>query len=131
MVINGENAVLGRLASRTAKSLLKGEEVSIINAGKIIITGDRKLILNRYLERRRMGSPQHGPFFPKKPDHIVRRTVRGMLPYKTARGRQAMKRLHVYTAAPAGLEAKKEPTEIRTSYVTVAKIAENLGSGSG
>src|SRR3989337_1637 len=96
IVVDGKNAVLGRLAGKVAKELLNGEEVAIVNAHKIIITGDRKKILEKYLFRRQIGSPQHGPFFPKKPELIVKRTVRGMLPYKTPKGRNALKKLRVY-----------------------------------
>ena len=48
MIINGKNAVLGRLASSVARELLKGEEVTVTNAGKIIITGDEKKIVAKY-----------------------------------------------------------------------------------
>ena len=128
MIIDGTNAILGRLASHAAKMLLKGEEVTIVNAERIIITGVKKKIVGKYLKRRRIGSPQHGPFFPTKPDLIVRRTIRGMLPYKTARGRVALKKLRVYVSKPEEIKgAKSLAKEIRTSYITVEELAKNLG----
>ena len=39
-IIDGKNAILGRLASDTAKRLLSGETVEIINAKDVIITGN-------------------------------------------------------------------------------------------
>ena len=97
-VINGKNAVLGRLATYVAKAILNGDEIVIVNAEKVIITGSPKKIIGNYLKKRRIGSPKHGPFFPKKPDLILRRTIRGMLP-KTTKGRNAFKKLkvHIYT----------------------------------
>lgn len=130
-IIDGYNAVLGRLASMTAKTLLKGEEVAIVNAEKIIITGDARSIKARYIERRRRGSPQHGPFFPKQPHMIVRRTIRGMLPYKTSKGRSAMKRLKVYTGVPEsfrGEELTKMATkDVRSRYIRIGEIARTIG----
>lgn len=125
MIVDGKNAVLGRLASLAAKQLLQGEEVTITSADKIIITGDRKKIVGKYLKRRRLGSPQHGPFFPTRPEAIVRRTVRGMLPYKTESGRKAMKMLRVVLHEERN--AISIAKGIRTDYITVGELAKNLG----
>src|SRR3989338_3616367 len=124
-IIDGKNAVLGRVASHTAKQLLKGEEGAIGNADKIIITGRKKDIVNKYLARRRRGSPQHGPFFPKNSDAIVRRTIRGMLP-KTKKGREALKKLTVIKAAKENAKQLEEK-EIKTAYITVGELAKTLG----
>ena len=43
-IIDGTNAVLGRLASYVAKKVLKGEEVIILNCEHILITGNKKSI---------------------------------------------------------------------------------------
>ena len=43
MIIDGDGAVAGRLASTAAKTLLKGEDVIIVNAEKAIITGEPKI----------------------------------------------------------------------------------------
>ena len=129
MIINGKDAVLGRLASFTAKKLLAGEEVSIVNAENVIITGDSIEITKKYLKKREIGSPQHGPFFPTKPDLIVRRTVRGMLPYKTNKGRIAFKKLRVYIGTPAEMQKGESIAvkTVRTSYMTVGDLATQLG----
>ena len=125
MIIDGKNAVLGRLSSYAAKQLLKGESIIICNAGKIIITGRKKDITDKYLERRRRGSPQHGPFFPKNSDAIVRRAVRGMLP-KTKKGREALKRLEVLAVVHDNSKPFTEK-EIKTTYITVSELAKTLG----
>lgn len=130
-VLDGTNAVLGRLATHTAKQLLAGTSISIVNAERIIITGNKKQLQQKYLERRSRGSPHHGPFFPTQPHSIVKRTIRGMLPYKSHRGREAFKRLRVYTAVPATLkDAEMERVavrEIRTRFVSVGDLAQSLG----
>ncbi len=131
MIIDGKNAVLGRMASQAAKALLNGEEVKIVNAEKVIVTGQRDSIVSVYAKKRSIGSPQHGPFFPTRPDMIVRRTIRSMLPYKTGRGREAFKKLRVYIDIPDELKNEKFQTlavkEIKTEYMTVGKIAKSIG----
>ncbi len=128
MIMDGKNAIFGRLASTAAKKLLAGEEITIVNADKIIITGEPKRTVEKYIKLRRIGSPQHGPFFPTKADAIVRRTVRSMLPYKTGKGRVAFKKLRVYTDPPQGM--KGDPVAVKTiksNYMTVGELSRILG----
>ena len=40
-IYNGENMLLGRLASRVAKDALLGEEVKVINCDKVIVSGKK------------------------------------------------------------------------------------------
>lgn len=40
-------------------------------------------------------NPKRGPFHERSPAAILKRTVRGMLPYKTRRGAEALERLQV------------------------------------
>ncbi|NJE42679.1 50S ribosomal protein L13 [Thermococcus sp. GR6] len=137
-IINAEGLILGRLASKVAKMLLEGEEVVIVNAEKAIITGNREDIFAKYKQRtelRTRTNPRKGPFYPKRSDEIVRRTVRGMLPWKTDRGRKAFKRLKVYVGIPKEFEGKELETisEAHMSklatpkYVTVGEVAKFLG----
>jgi large subunit ribosomal protein L13 len=127
MIIDGKDAVLGRLASTTAKKLLKGEEIVIINAEKVIVTGRPNDIKQEYLKKRQIGSPQHGPFFPREPQKIVRRTIRGMLPYKTPKGRVAFKKLRVYVGEN-GMEGEPVAQKtIKSNFMTVRDVAKILG----
>jgi|SRR3989344_3654820 len=133
MIVDAKNAVVGRLSSSVAKELLAGKKIIIVNAEQSIITGDHNQISNKYIEERRRGSPQHGPFFPKRPDMILRRIIRGMLPYKQAKGRNAMKRLRVFVGFPKSAEGKhitvldNSVKEIKTKYMTVGKLARSIG----
>jgi large subunit ribosomal protein L13 len=133
-VISAENLVLGRLASNVAKRLLKGEEIIIVNAEKTIITGSRDSILKDYRERRKLVHPRKGPYYPKSPDRILKRSVRGMIPYKKSSGKEAFKRLKVYQGVPKELSGK----EIQTiesaqaagtvKYITLGEVSKLLGS---
>jgi large subunit ribosomal protein L13 len=101
--IDADGAVLGRLASEVAKRLLNGEDITVINAEKALITGSKGNIMFQYKQMRFVGSTRKGPYFPRMPDRILRRTVRGMLPFNQYRGRSAYKRLRVYIGVPREL----------------------------
>ncbi|WP_094226508.1 50S ribosomal protein L13 [Methanolobus psychrotolerans] len=106
-VIDAEGLILGRLSSTVAKKLLAGEKIDIINAEKAIISGSKYTTLREYDETLRRGKPEFGPYFPKRSDRILKRTIRGMLPYKRARGRDAMSRLKVYVGVPMEFKDKE------------------------
>ena len=111
-IIDGEGLVLGRLASTVSKRLLNGEEITIINAEKIIISGNKDYIYARYkqrVDRASISNPRDlGPKYPRRPDDIFRRTVRGMIPYKTAKGAAAMGRLKCFDGCPVSANAMKK-----------------------
>jgi large subunit ribosomal protein L13 len=128
-IVNASGILMGRMASYVAEELLKGEEVAIINAEECIISGDKKTVLDKYLHRRHRSSiinpARHGPFFPRGPEGIIKRAVRGMLPHKKAKGRDALKRLRIYIGVPAELEGK--PTdEINIKDVSTLKIPKYI-----
>ncbi|MDD1719388.1 MAG: 50S ribosomal protein L13 [Methanoregulaceae archaeon] len=99
-VVNGQDLLLGRMASVVAKRALDGEAIAIVNAELAVISGSRARVLGNYGRKRARGSREGGPFFPRRPDHIVKRTIRGMLPYKRSRGAEALKRVKVYVGMP-------------------------------
>lgn len=131
-IINADNMVVGRLASVVAKDLLNGEEIRIINAEKAVISGDQVYTESVYKQRLVRGDPYKGPFSPKHPDRILKRAVRGMLPYKKPRGSSAFKRLRVYNSIPeefAGKEMHKVPAAVNDNqkYMTLQKLSKKLG----
>lgn len=102
-VIDAENLIMGRMATVVAKKLLEGETIVIVNAEKTVLTGNRRYLINRYKQRTQIktkSNPRHGPFWPRTPHGILKKTIRGMLPWKKTRGKQAHKRLKVYTGLP-------------------------------
>jgi large subunit ribosomal protein L13 len=126
-IIDGANAVLGRLASYTAKELLRGEEMIILNCEKVIITGNKQSIKEDFLQkRRRVGTVQKGPKVHKPSEKIVKRAVRGMLPdHRQGRGRDAFKRLKCYSGIPLEFEKKNKiiaGKDKRSKYVEIGKL---------
>jgi large subunit ribosomal protein L13 len=136
-IIDGEGLILGRLASEVASELLKerGKRITIVNAERVLVSGSKVAILKDYKRRKDQGSREQGPYFPKMPDRILKRTIRGMLPYKRERGRDAFSRLRVYLGIPreyAGQERKRvESADAErlsiAKYVTLGEVSEKLG----
>ena len=133
-IIDADNAVLGRLASIVAKRLLNGEEIVIVNAEKSVIVGNKEYIIEKYQERRDIGSVRKGPYYPKTPDRILRRTVRGMLPMKKSHGREAYNRLKVYMGVPREYKGKElEVIEDAKNnklegFITLKELSTHLGA---
>lgn len=134
IVVDASEQVLGRLASAVAKRLLQGEEVAVVNAERAVITGSREAILREYRQKRDVGSQRKGPFFPKRSDRILRRTVRGMLPYQQPRGREALRRLRVHVGVPRELEGEAAEgagagvAGKTTTYITLGELSNLLGA---
>ncbi|MBS1267059.1 MAG: 50S ribosomal protein L13 [Candidatus Woesearchaeota archaeon] len=135
VVIDAENMILGRLAGKAAKLALLGQRVDIVNCEKAVVTGNKNQILAKYKQRRARGIPTSGPFYRRSPDRIVRRTIRGMLPHRRKRGKNAYKRIRCYTGLPEELE-KEKFTKIpnadiskltKLKYITVEQISKSIG----
>ncbi|KUK63062.1 50S ribosomal protein L13 [Methanoculleus sp.] len=135
-VIDADGLLLGRMASLVAQRALAGEEIALVNVEKAIVSGSRAHVLANYTHKRERGSREGGPFFPRRPDHIVKRTIRGMLPYKRERGMAAFKRIKTYVGVPmelVGIETETlEGAHIdrlsSPKYITIGTISTNLGA---
>jgi large subunit ribosomal protein L13 len=130
IVIDGTNALLGRLASFCAKKSLLGHKVVIVNCEKVVIAGNpRSIIIEYQIKRQRGGHSLNGPFFPKHPERIVKRTIRGMLSYKFGRGAAAFEKIRCYNSIPKEyvevnkIKAGKEKT-IKT--MTLGELEKEL-----
>jgi len=135
MIIDATNLILGRLAAYASKQALLGNKVEIINCEKAIITGKRDSIFAFYRERIERGYIYKGPFMSRMPDRIIKRTIRGMLPYKKERGKIALKKIRCYLGMPKEFDGKKMETLKEAhltkmkniSYITIGELANHLG----
>jgi large subunit ribosomal protein L13 len=134
MIIKADSLILGRLSSIIAKILLNGEEVIILNAEKTLITGKKKMVFEEYKNMRRLSHARKGPHYPRQPDKILKRTIRGMIPYQTPRGRKAIKNLKVYIGIPKEFEGKKiqsikeAHTDSLHQHVQLGDVSKYLGA---
>jgi len=134
IIIDAKGLILGRMASIIAKRLLQGESVIVLNAEKAAISGKRLQIVKEAKTFLEVGHPRKGPFHQRRPDRIVRRTIRGMLPRKKPKGMQAFKRLKVYLGAPMEFNGKEIQTileasaeKLKSPYITVGELAKEIG----
>ena len=134
VVVDATGLVLGRMATHADKRAILGDEVHIVNAEKAIIVGSsKKAIQEHYLFKRKVGTERKGPFFPREPHLIVKRTCRGMINYQSSAGRAAYKRIKAHIGVPkelASAKAQSVPAAKREahSYLTVSELASWLGS---
>jgi large subunit ribosomal protein L13 len=132
-IIDAKGLILGRMASVVAKRLLNGEKIIIVNAENAVISGKRLSVIREKHEFLQVGHPKKGPIHPRRPDNIVKKVIRGMLPYKTPRGREALKRLRVHIGVPEEFKGKEMETipeadvsRLRGRYITVSELAQAI-----
>ena len=145
-VFDADGLVLGRLASTVADMLLKAarsdrdDKVVIINSEKAIVSGSSTSVLQNYHDKYALNHARKGPFYPRMPDMILKRTVRGMLPYqRKSSGRRALRNLRVEIGCPHHLASdmpeghvEGDDSKIRKSlpesYVRLGDISASLGA---
>ncbi len=134
IIIDAKGLILGRMASVIAKRLLQGESIIVLNAEKAAISGKRLQIVKDAKTFLEVGHPKKGPYHPRMPDKIVRRTIRGMLPRKKPKGKQAYKRLKVYLGTPSEFDSEETQTifeasaeKLKSPYITVGELAKEIG----
>ncbi len=120
-VVDASGRTLGRLASRVA-AILKGKHkptytphvdtgdyVIIVNADKIVLTGNKLRDKIYYRHTQYPGglrSMTYGQFLEKSPEKLIEKAVRGMLPHNRL-GRSMIKKLRVYASADHPHQAQK------------------------
>ena len=133
-IIDANNLVFGRAASQIAKKLISGTDVQIINAEHFVLLGNSDQIVERYLTKRRLknkADPEKSPKWPNVPHLFVKRMIKGMLPKKTSRGRDAEKRLMVFTGNPKSLKSnlklEKAGFDGVSKHITIAELCKRIG----
>jgi large subunit ribosomal protein L13 len=126
------------MASVVAKKLLNGEKVIIVNAEKAVISGKKKSKVAEAKEFLEVGAPKRGPFHYRRPDRILRKTVRGMLPFKQPKGKNALKKLKVFISVPEDLTDQQmvsikeaQAAKLKGPYFTLAELAKEIGWNKG
>jgi large subunit ribosomal protein L13 len=133
-LVNAEGQIVGRMCSKVAKLLLNGEEVIILNAEKAVFSGKKKSKIaeaHLFLE---VGAPERGPFHYRRPDRFLRKTVRGMVPFKQPKGKAAYKRLKAYMGIPVEYKDQKmisfdvaQAANLKGPHFTLGELAKEIG----
>ena len=125
IIIDATGGSMGRIASLAAKQALLGKEVIIVNCNDAVITGRPRTTIAAYEKKRaRGGSAQKGPYFPKSPERIMKRTVRGMLSYKQGRGDAAFKRVMCYNSLPEEFKDAEKTSLKKTHHAKTIKLSQ-------
>ena len=137
IVVDGTNLIAGRVCSNVAKLLRKGNRVSIVNCEKIMISGKKASIIGEYEDFLKISSiihPQHGPFHPRRPDTIIKRMIRGMLPKEKPSKKTDLARLRTYIGVPKEVKGFKKIqfenskiTRASSKYTTMAELSRYIG----
>jgi len=137
-VISAEGLIMGRMASKIAKKLLNGEEVIVVNAEKSVLSGKKKSKVAEAKQFLEVGAPERGPFHYRRPDRIMRKTIRGMLPIKQPKGKTAYKKLKVFMGIPEDLKDQKIDTiaeaqaaKLKGPHFTLGELAREVGWNQG
>jgi len=137
-VIDANGLILGRMASRIAKRLLEGENVMIVNAEKAVLSGNRRSKVNEAKVFLEVGGVGRGPFHYRRPDRIVRKAVKGMLPIRQPKGIAAYRRVQVFMGVPDNLKGQKIGTlteaqakKLTCPYFTIGELAKGIGWTQG
>ncbi len=133
-LVNAEDQIIGRMCSKVAKLLLNGEEVVILNAEKAVFSGKKKNKISEAKEFLDVGAPERGPFHYRRPDRYLRKTVRGMVPFKQPKGKSAYKRLKVFMGIPEEYKNKNmisfddaQVANLKGPHFTLAELAKEIG----
>ena len=138
IVVDATDHIAGRLSSHVAKLLLKGNRVSLVNCEKIMMSGTRENIIKEqreFLEINSIINYKHGPVHYRRPDTMIRKMIRGMLPHdRKPSGKEAHKRLRTYIGSPKELKSIEkiqfEKAKIKKSpsnYITMGEIGRVIG----
>jgi large subunit ribosomal protein L13 len=137
VVIDATNCIAGRICSHVSKLLMEGNRVAVVNAEKAMLSGNRYKTIELYKEHLSINSvtnPIHGPFHPRRPDTILSKMVRGMVPKRKPGGMAAFKRLRVYMGVPERIKGAKmqsfadsKITKPQSYYVSIGEVAKQIG----
>lgn len=137
IVVDGTNCISGRLCSKVSKLLLQGNRVSVVNSEKVMVSGNKYEVIESYKDKLEVSSvtnPIHGPFHPRRPDTIITKMIRGMVPKRKPSGMQAFKRLRVYIGIPDELKNSAmqtfddaKITKQQSFYISMGDVAKQIG----
>ncbi len=138
IVVDATDHIAGRLSSNVAKLLKQGHRVSIVNCEKIMYSGTRTNLIKEYREFLEINSiinPKHGPVHYRRPDTIISKMIRQMLPHdRKPSGKESIKRLRAYIGSPKELKSFEkiqfEKAKIKKSasnYTTMGELCRVIG----
>lgn len=134
-VLNAENKILGRAASEIAQIAKNtDEEIAVVNSEHVTISGTKEKVLDDYKTKYDRGRRDRGPYFPKRPDKIFKRTIKNMTS-NNKKGREQESQIKTYLGVPEEFEDEeiedldvREGTDLKNrNYVKLGEVSEHIG----
>ena len=143
IVIDAKGHLMGRLAAKVAKEILNGQRVIIVRAESVSLSGLLFRRITEYQDFLGISSSKNpkrgGPYHYKSPSKLLWRSIRGMVPHKTSRGKAALERLKVFEGIPYPYSNCKRvyvPCALRSlrlvagrKHCTLGQISKHFGWG--
>jgi large subunit ribosomal protein L13 len=138
IVVDGTDHIAGRLSSYVAKLLIKGNRVSIVNCEKIMMSGTRVNQIKEYREFLEINSvinPKHGPVHYRRPDTLIAKMIRQMLPFdRKPSGKESYQRLRTYIGSPKEIKSlekvqfeKAKIKKTAANYTSIGELCRVIG----
>ena len=138
IVVDATDHIAGRLSSNVAKLLINGNRVSVVNCEKIMMSGTRSNQIKEYREFLEINSiinPKHGPVHYRRPDTLMTKMIRQMLPYdRKPSGKEAHQRLRTYIGSPKELKSiakiqfeKAKIKKTSSNYTSIGELCRIIG----
>ena len=141
IVVDAKGHLVGRMASYIAKQLQLGQRIVIVRCEKALYSGKHYRNKLNFMEKRHKHNNTNpfrgGPFHETAQSHIIYRTIRGMIPYKTAKSAATLGRLKCFDGCPVSANCMKKmviPDALkavklgpRAKYCVLGNVAKDCG----
>merc|ERR1711976_915588 len=129
IVVDARGHLVGRLASKVAKEILRGQRVVVVRCEELVLSGSlfrNKLTYHEFLRKACNTNPRRQFKHFRSPSRMFWRSLRGMTPHKTSRGKAALQRLKVFEGIPYPYDQRKRMVVPEALKVTRIRVTETL-----
>merc|ERR1712232_1039917 len=129
IIIDARGHLVGRLASKVAKEILRGQKVVVVRCEQLVLSGSlfrNKLNFHEFLRKACNTNPRRQFKHFRSPSRMFWRSLRGMTPHKTSRGKAALQRLKVFEGIPYPYDQRKRMVVPEALKVTRIKAHKTL-----
>ena len=137
IVIDGRGHLVGRLASKVAHEILRGQRVVVVRCEQLVLSGSlfrNHLNWKEFMNKANNTNPRRNFKHFRSPSRMFWRSLRGMLPHKTPKGKAALQRLKVFEGIPFPYDVKKRmvvPEALKVLRIKPGRNTCQLGELAG
>ena len=137
IVIDGRGHLVGRLASKVAHEILRGQRVVVVRCEQLVLSGSlfrNHLNWKEFMNKANNTNPRRNFKHFRSPSRMFWRSLRGMLPHQTPKGKAALQRLKVFEGIPFPYDVKKRmvvPEALKVLRIKPGRNTCQLGELAG